>query len=181
MALRILTVCIGNQCRSPLAERLLQARLDALAPGLAVVTSAGTGARDGTPMDAQAAAELRRLGGDPSGATARRLTPELLADQDLVLAATRDLRTASVRLAPRTMKRSFTITELAAILGTSDLPHDLHPDELVAVAATRRQAGADAPDLADPIGASDSVHREVADRIDAAVSAIARRLAAGAA
>ncbi|WP_461170405.1 arsenate reductase/protein-tyrosine-phosphatase family protein [Arthrobacter sp. Z1-15] len=41
---RILTVCTGNICRSPMAERLLQTGFDEMAPGEFTVASAGTGA-----------------------------------------------------------------------------------------------------------------------------------------
>ena len=56
-AYRVLVVCVGNVCRSPLGERLLAARLG---DGFEV-TSAGVGALVGEPMDPEAAAHLERL------------------------------------------------------------------------------------------------------------------------
>ena len=82
-------VCEGNLCRSPLAERLLRLRTK----GSDVhVTSAGVIAAVGEPIDPLAADELVRLGGDPEGFEARRLTPAMLEDADLVLTATRAIR-----------------------------------------------------------------------------------------
>lgn len=66
----ILFVCTANICRSPMAEHLLRGSLAALLDtGGAIrfdVSSAGILGWDGEPMDPAAAAELRRLGGDPS-------------------------------------------------------------------------------------------------------------------
>ncbi|XHS79721.1 low molecular weight protein-tyrosine-phosphatase [Burkholderiaceae bacterium UC74_6] len=56
----ILLVCLGNICRSPMAEAVLKAQL----PGVKLVASAGTSAVGG-PMDARAAAALERRGHKP--------------------------------------------------------------------------------------------------------------------
>ncbi|MDX6313919.1 MAG: low molecular weight protein-tyrosine phosphatase, partial [Streptomyces sp.] len=58
---RILHVCTGNVCRSPMAERLtrheLTRRLGDGAAGI-LVESAGTWGHEGAPMEAHAAAVL---------------------------------------------------------------------------------------------------------------------------
>jgi protein-tyrosine phosphatase len=88
---RICVVCLGNICRSPMAERLLTARLDRA--GLrdrVIVDSAGTGDwHIGEPMDARARAELTRRGHDASGHEARQIQPDWLAGYDLLLAMDR--------------------------------------------------------------------------------------------
>jgi protein-tyrosine phosphatase len=95
-------VCLGNICRSPMADVVLQHRLD----GTGVeVRSAGTGDWHlGQPMDQRAAATLARHDYDPSRHRARVVDPEWLGRFDLVLAMDetnlRDLggRTDRVRL-----------------------------------------------------------------------------------
>lgn len=81
---RILTVCLGNICRSPTAEAAV--REAAAAAGLAVeVSSAGTGDwHVGSPPDArqQAAATTAGL---PLTGTAAQLTVDDLTAADLVL------------------------------------------------------------------------------------------------
>ena len=169
--MRILTVCVGNLCRSPLAERLLQQRLDDVRPGFAVVTSAGTRAPEGRAMEETAAANLKRLGGTADGFVARRLTTEILSEVDLVLTATKDLRTEVLRLAPGGMRRTFTMGEFAAVC-SSDVARELRtaPEQgPVAFAAVHRSQGSTAPDVDDPIGRGDEVHRRVADQIAALV------------
>ena len=85
---RILTVCTGNICRSPVAERLLQAGLDQVQPGSFEVRSAGTRAMVGEPIQPLSADIIRTYGGTPDGFAARQLTPEILRESDLVLTMT---------------------------------------------------------------------------------------------
>ncbi len=179
----ILVVCLGNVCRSPLAERVLRMRLDELGAGSPVVqvSSAGARALVGHPMDERAAAELRRLGGDPDGFAATQLTGAAASGADLVLAATRELRSRVLEEAPRALRRTFTIRELAGLLATDPDPAAIEDGAtaLVARAAARRGAGAVAEyDVTDPYGRAQEVHREVADVLDRDCTTIARAVAA---
>lgn len=110
----VLVVCTGNVCRSPLAERALQAALDAAtsegAAGVRVV-SAGTGALVGEPMTEEAADAVVRAGGDPEGHRARDLLPAQVREAALVLTATRGHRADVVRLVPAAVRRTFTLRE----------------------------------------------------------------------
>lgn len=66
MTIAVMTVCTGNMCRSPLAERLLAAR--SAEAGLdVVVDSAGTHAANGVPIHSETLRVLRGYGGDGSG------------------------------------------------------------------------------------------------------------------
>ncbi|WP_298195305.1 low molecular weight protein-tyrosine-phosphatase [Novosphingobium sp.] len=69
----VLFVCLGNICRSPLAEAALRA--EAVAAGIAVtIDSAGTGGwHAGEPPDPRAIAEAARHGIDISGYRARQV------------------------------------------------------------------------------------------------------------
>jgi protein-tyrosine phosphatase len=170
----VLVVCEGNLCRSPLAERLLTSRL---AGSEVRVASAGVHAVGGAPRDASAAAELTRLGGDPSRFEARQLTPNMATAADLILTATRAIRGQVVTTAPAALKRTFTLLELAALL-------EAHPwgdaegdaAEVLARAADWRASvsglGSDL-DVPDPIGRSPQVHRTAADLADRATRVIA--------
>lgn len=172
MTLQILVVCEGNICRSPMAERLLAA---ALAGHDVEVRSAGTRAVVGHAMSEHSATEVTARGGDPAGFAARQLTEPLVAEADLVLAATRDLRTAVLELTPRAMRRSFTILEFAEL--TRQAPDGLTGQELIAWAADRRPLAADVDqDVPDPIGRPPEVYHQVADLVDGAVRPIAAAL-----
>lgn len=168
---RVLFVCVGNVCRSPLGERLAAALL----PSSFEVSSAGVGALAGQGMDPDAAAQLTRLGGSPAGFVARQLTPAMVREADLVLTATTAIRSRVLEEAPTALRRTFTFRELAALLDVVEDP-GAGPAELVRAAAQERsRARLDRPDVVDPYRRGSEVHAEAAAEIDAAV----RRVVAG--
>jgi protein-tyrosine phosphatase len=88
---RICLVCLGNICRSPMAETVLRAELAAAGlDGAVVVDSAGTGDwHVGGVMDPGAQAALGRRGYDgsaPKSHRARQFRPSWLGQRDLILA-----------------------------------------------------------------------------------------------
>jgi protein-tyrosine phosphatase len=113
---RILTVCTGNICRSPVAERLLQAGLDQVLPGGFEVRSAGTRAMVGDPIQPLSAEIITRYRGNPQQFAARQLTPKILRDTDLVLTMSTGHRGEVLKLDPSLLKRTFTIREFARML-----------------------------------------------------------------
>ncbi|MFE7772960.1 low molecular weight phosphatase family protein [Streptomyces sp. NPDC057445] len=176
----VLVVCTGNLHRSPLAERLLAVRL-APASERVHVSSAGTAALTGAPMDPAAASLLSEMGGDPGGAVARRLTSGLVSDAALVLGAASEHREAAVRLCPvHGLRSAFTLREFARLLRGEDAAGLTDPAEraaaLTAGAAARRGLtgpGSSDDDLVDPYGASEQEARACAARITEAVQRIA--------
>jgi protein-tyrosine phosphatase len=92
----VLFVCLGNICRSPLAEAAFRAEAERL--GLAVeIDSAGTGDwHVGHPPDRRAAAVAAKHGVDISHLRARRVTPDDFRRFDHIVALDvqnlRDLR-----------------------------------------------------------------------------------------
>lgn len=85
---RIAVVCLGNICRSPMAEVVLRARLaDAGLADRVTVDSSGTGGwHVGGPMDHRAAATLSAHGYDGSQHRARQFARTPDTSYDLVLA-----------------------------------------------------------------------------------------------
>jgi protein-tyrosine phosphatase len=81
-------VCLGNICRSPMADVVLRERIDqAGLSGRVTVNSCGTGDwHTGQSMDRRAAATLTAAGYDPSAHRARLFDPGWLEAHDLVLA-----------------------------------------------------------------------------------------------
>lgn len=81
-------VCLGNICRSPMADVVLAERVDeAGLAGSVVVVSCGTGDwHVGQPMDRRAAATLSAAGYDPSRHRARQWAASWADEHDLVLA-----------------------------------------------------------------------------------------------
>lgn len=76
----ILTICIGNICRSPMAEGLLANALPDVR-----VNSAGIGALVGHKADPQAVQLMQERGLDISGHVAQQITGFLCQQADLIL------------------------------------------------------------------------------------------------
>lgn len=80
---RFLVVCIGNICRSPMAEYLLKQKNPTLN-----VSSAGINAVVGCCADDKAIHSMQQLGIDISAHNARQLDGAMLKQADLVLVMT---------------------------------------------------------------------------------------------
>src|SRR5690554_6903992 len=103
---RILVVCIGNICRSPVAEAMLRSAL----PGRQL-SSAGLGALvdQGVEPTARELAEADGL--DVSSHQARQLTPEMLSDADLILVMSHGQRRAIGELPPQALGKTMLLSK----------------------------------------------------------------------
>jgi protein-tyrosine phosphatase len=173
----VLFVCTGNICRSPIAERLLLARLSPDAP--ISVSSAGTAGLVGHPMDRASAVALRELGGNPERHVARRASTKLVRAADLVLTMETAHRSVLVQADPLAFRKTFTLREFGRLgAGLPRLPEPPTDEALrarVAEVAGRRgwvepvEAAAD--EIVDPYGAPLEVARQQAAQVSEAVDA----------
>jgi protein-tyrosine phosphatase len=169
---QVLFVCIGNVCRSPLGERLLASRLR---PEHFEVSSAGVAAMVGSPMTPEPAAHLASYGGSAAGFAARQLVPAMVNQGDLVLTATKAIRSRVLEDSPGALRRTFTVLEFAALLDV--VPAHSDPTALVRSAAEERsRAALDEYDIPDPFGRGDAAHLVAAQSMAAAVERIAKAL-----
>ncbi|OMQ16704.1 hypothetical protein A7K94_0200790 [Modestobacter sp. VKM Ac-2676] len=187
--MRIVFVCTGNVCRSPLAERLAATWAGEFLSGSpelggVQLVSAGVEATVGEPMDRHSAEALMQLGGDPAGFRSQVLDRELLADAALVFTMTRKQRDAVLGLLPRGLRRTFTLTEAADLLQRIDapglrlLPLTQRAQELGRRldAARARRFTTDSDDVADPISQRKAEHEAVASTIATALRPLAEVL-----
>jgi low molecular weight protein-tyrosine phosphatase len=193
----LLHVCLGNICRSPMAERLsvLVARELAgdRAGELVHVHSAGTGDwHVGQAMDADAARQVRRRGGDCDDFTARTLRPEHLDGCDLVLTATGEQLEYVVGLRPDVADRAFVLGQLGRLLRGLDgtrLPRadgtaeGVYARGIALVRALDTARGGRPPrrgdDLDDPWRRGDAYFERVADEIEETVRPLMALLLGG--
>ncbi|MEX2414797.1 MAG: low molecular weight protein arginine phosphatase [Paenibacillaceae bacterium] len=108
---RVLFVCTGNTCRSPMAEGFF--RLLAEESGLDVeVRSAGVSAVEGMQISTNAAAILRDKGAIPA-VTSRELSAELTEWSDLILTMTTSHKKEVIQQFPDAVDKTFTLKEFA--------------------------------------------------------------------
>ncbi len=180
---RILVVCTGNVCRSPLVEGLLRLAL----PPSITVHSAGTNALVGQPMDPRSAELLRRHGGAPADFAARQVDASLIEQADLVVTATRAHRATLATLSARTRGSVFALADLADLAadvrGASESmpPHGDRREESWVAHVTRVVSGrrgmvpprsAAEIDLIDPYRQEDRVFEAMAAQVRTALPPI---------
>jgi len=100
----VLMICVGNICRSPMAEAVLAGRARERGAKLRVA-SAGLAALVGQPADPTAQELMRERGLDIGDHRARQLTPEMLGRFELVLVMEEDHRHAVERMHPSSRGR----------------------------------------------------------------------------
>ncbi|MBS1673024.1 MAG: low molecular weight phosphatase family protein [Actinobacteria bacterium] len=182
----ILTVCTGNICRSPLAEVLLRARLEAFGVRL---HSAGTHALVGAgmPEEAQAVALSRHARpADTAAHRGRRLREPMVLESDLVLTMTQEQRGFAVKLVPNKLHRIFPVREFAraanglpdaeirrlAATGGDD-PRARLGMVIMAISA-RRGPISDDDDVLDPYGLGFAAYETSAAQLDPALAEVER-------
>lgn len=151
---RMLFVCTGNTCRSPLAEAL--ARREAERRGLAhlEVASAGVTAGGGAPASAGSIDAAEGVGLDLSLHASTQLTAEVVARADLILT-----------MSPHHLMRVI------------ELGGGGHATLLTAFADGREGEDAfDAPAIPDPFGGPLSEYVRTRDRLDTLVQQVLDRL-----
>ncbi|MDN5773004.1 MAG: low molecular weight phosphatase family protein [Brevibacterium aurantiacum] len=178
---RILLVCTGNICRSPLAEYLLRAGLDELAPEQFRISSAGTQSWEGGPVTGQIRKIAEERGLSISDFTSTRLQPQHIEDADLVLTMDRSHRSDVVQMVPASLRRTFTLREFARILPSVPPERQTQPAQRwhsLAVLSQRYRrpvrdlAAAVSDDVVDPFDRSDAVYDEMIEQMVPAIDSL---------
>jgi len=121
---RILFVCSGNTCRSPLAEAIARRELEEAGHEGYEVSSAGTHAEPDGRASSGSLETARANGLDLEAFVSRPLTPALVEDADLILVMEPGHRSAVLGLSPQADTKTLLLGELAGEEG----PHAAVPD-----------------------------------------------------
>ena len=136
---KILFICTGNVCRSPMAAGLLKHMLRGRNDVQAV--SAGLGALDGSTATGAAIEVMTELGVDISSHISQSLNSDLVRQADFIFTMTRQQQDTIQALYPAAAEKTFLVREF----------EDSSP--------------AENNDISDPIGQSIEVYRRTRDQI----------------
>lgn len=111
---RILVVCTGNICRSPMGEGVLRGLLEEAGLGSETqISSAGTWASAGLPASANGVKTAARRGIDLSAHRSSPLSPALIQSADLVLTMEPAHRAEVLHVDPSSSDRTHVLTLFA--------------------------------------------------------------------
>lgn len=187
---RILFICTGNTCRSPMAEALL--RQMAAKRGITVaVRSAGVSTIDGLPVSAHAVQTLRQWDIEHKS-TSRALTSEAVNWADLILTMTSSHKRGLLQWYPEAVDKTHTLKEyanqdervLADIEELERLYSEMHMKQALGQQLTAGERNRllelerriPSVDVVDPFGGSLAVYNSSAAEIEAALSRLLDKL-----
>ncbi len=177
-AIKVLFVCTGNICRSPMAEVLFAH----LAPDVEV-GSAGTMDWSGQPAHEYAIAAMAERGLDLSAHRSRRLSEYLVDESDLIVVMTRNHGWAVAARSEAKAAATFLPAELSRLADQVGNRNGADSQAWVAQLHNQREAqtsnrfiGRAADEIPDPIGEPLPYFRVITDRLERELAPAATRL-----
>lgn len=152
---RVLFVCTGNTCRSPMAEAILRKKLTEQGLEQIQVQSAGVAAAAETPASKGAMAALNNRQIDAFGHKSRLFIQETGNWADLILTMTQSHKHFLLAQFPDMRDKVYTLKEYVSETGEAGVPNY---------------------DIADPFGGSLDVYEACAEELEQAIDALIIRL-----
>lgn len=120
--MRILFVCTGNTCRSPMAGAYFKSLCEKSGRTDITVETAGTFAGEGEPASMQSVAVMKDYGIDLSTHKSSRLTKGKVDSADLIIVMTTSHRQHIGSMSPSALKKTRTLLEFTQTEGNISDP-----------------------------------------------------------
>lgn len=171
---KVLMVCTGNLCRSPMAEGVFRDAVRRRRCDIEVA-STGTWAYWGDPATPEAVEVLRARGIDLSSHRSRGLDPNELKEADLIVGMTSVHRREILKVAPEVEGKLILLKELVEVALEGALP-DASEARLERLLGARRPEWRRALDLDDPMGKPIGAYERTVAHIEVGVEVLAEAL-----
>jgi protein-tyrosine phosphatase len=171
--MKVLFVCTGNLCRSPMAEASLRHELEARDCDGIEVASAGTWAAMGEPATDEAIMVCEAQGIDLSQHRSRPLEAEDIDDADLVLGMTSVHFQEIASLVPAARRKTMLLKEIAETEMPPLWGEASGEERLEALLMGTRPRWRRKLDVADPIGRPLRIYERCLSELQAAIRILA--------
>ena len=177
--MKILFVCTGNLCRSPMAEGLMRHILQERGCSDVEVASVGTWAYDGNPATREAIETVRARGIDLEKHRSRPAEVDELREADVIVAMTSVHVREIASLAPDVVDKVVLVKELKEIEGAALRNDASSSDRLTSLLRGRRPESRRSLDVDDPMGLPGTAYeralREIEEGLEVLAAAVCDR------